>query len=222
MKILFSHPIGNQNVKYLASQLARHKLIESFIISIAVYENSFLEWLSGAAFLKEFERRRFDEILKPVTEQFPFYELMRFALPKVGINVYNKHETGIFSIDGVSRYIDNKAASHLRKFNRNIGLTYCYEDCALNTFLMANDLGIKKAYDLPIGYWKTYRQLLSEEKERRPEWSATITGFQDSDNKLDTKDKELALADVIYVASEFTAKTLELNKDFALNVPSTT
>ncbi|MFP5042055.1 glycosyltransferase family 4 protein [Parasediminibacterium sp. JCM 36343] len=215
MKILFTHPIGNQNVKNLARFLAEDGMIETFITSIAVYDNSFLEKLAKTSFLKEFERRRFAEILKPTTKQFPLYELMRFALPKLGINRFNEHETGIFSIDGVGRYIDDKAAAYLRKKSKNIGLAYCYEDCALNTFSAASALGIKKAYDLPIGYWKTYRQLLSEEKERRPEWAATITGFKDSDEKLEKKDKELALADVIYVASAFTAKTLEQNKAIA-------
>ena len=214
-KILFSHPIGNQNVKNLSRFLAEAGLIETFITSIAVYDNSLFEKLSKISLLKEFERRRFDEVLKETTKQFPLYELMRFALPKIGIHTFNKHEKGIFSIDGVSRYIDNKTASYLQANNKKIGMVYCYEDSAIDTFSVATKLGIKKAYDLPIGYWKTYRQLLSEEKERRPEWAATITGFQDSDEKLEKKDKELALADVIYVASEFTAKTLELNKEIA-------
>ena len=49
------------------------------------------------------------------------------------------------------------------------------------------------------------------EKERWPLWSATLSGFKDSEEKLQTKDQELLLADQIFVGSNFTAETL---KDF--------
>lgn len=38
----------------------------------------------------------------------------------------------------------------------------------------------------------------------------TLGGFDDSEKKLERKDKELKLADKIYVASSFTKNTLEM------------
>jgi len=70
-------------------------------------------------------------------------------------------------------------------------------------------LGMPCLYDLPIGYWRSARRILSVEKERRPEWAVTLTGLQDSDEKVLRKDEELRLADQIFVASSFTAKTLK-------------
>lgn len=212
MKLLFTHPIGNQNVKNLARSLAEAGLIETFITSIAVYNGGFFDRLSKTSFLKEFGRRRFAETLKPITLQYPLYEILRFALPKLGIHAFNAHEKGIFSIDGVCRYIDKMASEQIKWRGNKFDMVYCYEDCAVNTFSAAAERGIRRAYDLPIGYWRTYRQLLSKEQERRPEWAATITGFKDSDEKLEKKERELALADVIYVASQFTADTLALNE----------
>lgn len=65
-------------------------------------------------------------------------------------------------------------------------------------------------YDLPIGYWRAMRYLLNEDREKNPEWAMTLGGFNDSEKKLQRKDKELQLADKIYVASSFTKKTLEM------------
>jgi hypothetical protein len=39
--------------------------------------------------------------------------------------------------------------------------------------------------------------LLKEELESNPAWAATLTGFNDSQEKLGRKDRELALADTI-------------------------
>src|SRR5690606_11841806 len=41
-----------------------------------------------------------------------------------------------------------------------------------------------------------------------PDWASTLTGFKDSANKLAKKDRELSLADHIFVASTFTKNTL--------------
>jgi glycosyltransferase involved in cell wall biosynthesis len=41
-----------------------------------------------------------------------------------------------------------------------------------------------------------------------PEWAGTLTGFKDSEEKLNRKDAELAQATQIVVASSFTAQTL--------------
>jgi glycosyltransferase involved in cell wall biosynthesis len=86
---------------------------------------------------------------------------------------------------------------------------YAYEDGALASFTKAKQLDLKCIYDLPIGYWKSARLLMQNEFELNPDWSATLIGFNDSQAKLDKKDQELALADVIFVASSFTKKTLE-------------
>jgi glycosyltransferase involved in cell wall biosynthesis len=67
---------------------------------------------------------------------------------------------------------------------------------------------MKCFYDLPIGYWRSSQLLLSLERKKWPEWSATLTGLTDSEQKLSNKDKELKLADCIFVASSFTASTL--------------
>src|SRR5690606_1255034 len=75
-------------------------------------------------------------------------------------------------------------------------------------FAAARARGVRTFYDLPIGYWRAARELLTEEAERRPEWAATLHGNRDSAAKLERKDRELALADEVVVASSFTRTTL--------------
>jgi glycosyltransferase involved in cell wall biosynthesis len=66
-----------------------------------------------------------------------------------------------------------------------------------------------KLYDLPIGYWREARTLMNSALEQWPEWATTIQGFSDSEEKTSRKEEEIRLADHIFVASSFTAKTLE-------------
>jgi len=90
----------------------------------------------------------------------------------------------------------------------NVSAVYAYEDGALASFRAARELGIKTIYELPIGYWKAHRELLREEAMLEPEWANTLRGKSDSEEKLQRKDEELALADQIIVPSKFVRQTL--------------
>jgi hypothetical protein len=87
---------------------------------------------------------------------------------------------------------------------------YAYEDGARDTFRVCREHGQKCFYDLPIGYWRVWQELLAEEQEREPEWAVTLQGALDSEEKLGRKDEEIQLADHIFVASSFTRRTLEV------------
>jgi glycosyltransferase involved in cell wall biosynthesis len=104
-------------------------------------------------------------------------------------------------------------AERLRK-SKNFTAVYAYEDGASETFRAAQDCGLHRIYDLPIGYWKAAQQIYADECEREPEWAATLTGIRDSDEKLARKDEELKLAERVVVASTFTKQTLN-HADFA-------
>jgi glycosyltransferase involved in cell wall biosynthesis len=63
-------------------------------------------------------------------------------------------------------------------------------------------------YELPIGYWRAGLEILSLERDRRPEWAATIDVERDSDEKRMRKDAELEAADHVIVPSDFVRDTL--------------
>lgn len=208
MKIFFSHPTGNANVRAALKGLQREGLLLYFYTSIASFSGSFLDRLSRFSPLAEIKRRKFESTLQGVTVSYPFKELGRLLATKLKFFSFTKHETGYFCIDAVYQDIDKKVASTLRKSNM-VDAVYAYEDGAVHSFKRAKELGITCLYDLPIGYWRTARLLLEEERNLRPDWASTLTGFKDSKNKLERKDAELALANQIIVASSFSKQTLD-------------
>ena len=206
MKILLSHPTGNQFVRALAKALSDEKLLSEFHTTIAIDSNSPLLKLLPDSIKKELLRRTY-----PIPEgqicTHPLIELARFTLPKLGLKNFVKHETGRASVDAVYRNLDDEVADHIK--NTKPDAIYAYEDGAISSFIAAKKLGIECLYDLPIGYWRALRELLKAEQERWPDWAVTLPGFLDSQEKLERKDTELRLADKIFVASSFTKKTLE-------------
>lgn len=205
-KILLYHPTGNANVRALAEGLVKNEILESFYTCIALFQNSLLFKVFDLPVLREFYRRRFSPELKRYTYIRPFKELGRLASQKLGLERYIKHETGVFSVDNVYRDLDSYVSRRLHSVNA----LYAYEDGALKSFESAKKIGVRCFYDLPTGYWRAHEKFLNYERTKRPEWASTLKCFQDSQDKLRRKDRELQLADIIIVASNFTKETLKL------------
>jgi glycosyltransferase involved in cell wall biosynthesis len=210
MSIILSHPTGNANLRAVADGLVAVHELEAFYTTIAAIPKSFLWKLSKIGPLAELRRREYDTSLAPYLKLFPQYEIGRMIANKAGFKKWNAHEKGVFSVDNVYRTLDQHVAKGLKSAKQHgVKAVYSYEDGALASFRKAKQLGLNCLYDLPIGYWRAMRRLLESEKEAHPQWAATLTGFQDSPEKLTRKDEELRLADQIFVASSFTAATLK-------------
>lgn len=210
MKLLVSHPTLNANSKNLIIGLLQNKLVFKLFTSIAIFPGQLLYKLGSNPKLKDLKRRNLDKTWQPYTRSNSFFEFGRLLASKLSLNNLITHESGIFCIDRVYQKHDEWVSNKLAKAKKK-GLSgvYAYEDGALSTFIKAKQLGLCCIYDLPIGYWKSARLLMEKEFDINPDWSNTLTGFNDSPDKLHKKDWELALADVIFVASSFTKKTLQ-------------
>jgi glycosyltransferase involved in cell wall biosynthesis len=217
MKIVLSHPTANANVRALAVGLADTDMLSAFYTCVASFPNDILDKLSKFGPLADFKRRQFDPRLEQFTYTWPWTELGRQMSGKMGLRKIIKHEHGLLSIDAVFKNLDKRIASKLGNLAKK-GTTgvYAYEDAALETFRKAKSLGLTCNYELPIAYWRSIHHILSEESRHRPEWAATMVGLSDSSQKLLRKDQELLSSDRIFVASSFTAKTLE---DFPGKLP---
>lgn len=211
MAITLSHPTGNANVRAVAEGLAKANLLASFYTSIASFRGKILDRLGYIKMFSEIHRRRFDLSLQPYTHTYPTREIGRLLASKLSWKKLVEHENGIFSVDIIYQKLDKHIACNLNKTKLKASSkgVYGYEDGAAFTFEKAKRLGLNCFYDLPTGYWRASRKLLPLEIERSPEWAETFTGFKDSPKKLERKDKELDLADVVFVASKFTADTLK-------------
>jgi glycosyltransferase involved in cell wall biosynthesis len=209
--IILSHPTGNANVRAAVNGLVKENLLSEFHTSIAAFTGTVLHRMGAFRPLSEIRRRQFDSRLKPVTRTWPTLEIGRLMATKMGLSGLVQHEKGAFCIDAVYKNLDKHTAVKLKRATGAIHAVYAYEDGAETSFYKAKKLNLQCFYDLPIGYWRAAQRLLKKEMERWPDWASTLTGFEDSDNKLSRKDEELRLADRIFVASQFTAQTL---KDF--------
>jgi len=209
MKVLISHPTGNSFFRAAAEGLADADMLGGFATTVATFPNNTFDKLSKIGPFAEFKRRQYSPVLQPFAKTWPLRELGRMAALKTGFKKLIRHETGVFSVDGVYKNLDKHIAASLKnKPQQGLDTVYAYEDGALLSFREAKGLGIRCIYDLPIGYWRSARKLLELELNRWPDWAATLTNFKDSEAKLANKDEELRLADAIFVASSFTASTL--------------
>jgi glycosyltransferase involved in cell wall biosynthesis len=215
--ILFSHPTLNANAKALINGLHKNKILYKLYTCIAIFPDQLLFKLGQRPKLKDLKRRSLDKSWQYFTQSKSFFEFGRLLSSKLRLDYLVKHEKGFFCIDKVYEKHDKWVANTLAKAKKE-GITgvYAYEDGALATFTKAKKLGLYSIYDLPIGYWKSARLLMQQEFDLNPDWSSTLTGFKDSQTKLNKKDQELALADVIFVASSFTKKTLN---EYSGNLP---
>ena len=204
--ITVSHPTGNANVRAALHGLEAAGLLGHFYTAIATYPGNVYDNLSKLGPLQDFGRRTFSPALSDKTHTHPWKELGRLFAGKVGLQALTRHETGPLSVDAVYHSIDDRVASSLPRERPTA--VYAYEDGAARTFTRARTLGIPTLYDLPIGYWRAARRIMGEVVDQRPDWAMTVNSLQDSPTKLARKDREVALADHIFVASSFTAATL--------------
>ena len=210
MKVLLSHPAGNQNVRAMLDALSSAGLLARFATTVAAFEDSAALRLMPARMRREWLRRRFD-VPRDKILQHRWRELARVACGAAGWHSAMRHEAGFASTDAVIRDFDRFVARSLPsvKAREPLGAVYAYEDGALDTFRAARSLGIKRIYDLPIAYWELGRKLMKEEGERLPEWAGTLGGgLLDSPAKLERKTQELAEADLVVVASHFVRDSL--------------
>jgi glycosyltransferase involved in cell wall biosynthesis len=192
--ILLSHPTGNENVRQAALAFREADLLGEFWTCLSWDPDRAMNRVLPKRVRKQLARRSFPSSIRPLIHTVPSREVGRLLF-------------GLPGIDVVLQDLDRRVAARLEQIE-NCDLVYAYEDGALDTFRAAKNQGIRRVYDLPIGYWRVAQQIYAEESKREPEWAKTLTGTRDSDEKLERKEEELTLANRVVVASSFTKQTL--------------
>lgn len=210
MKIVLSHPTGNANVREATKGLLNAAQLQSFYTTVGCTRGDMLYAFSQVELFKVLRRRCYEHTLKSCIKTHPTREMCRLIAVKMGINKLVGLEKSLFSIDAINKNLDDYVANRLiLEKRKGANAFFGYEDCSELSFMTAKQLGMTCFYELPIGYWRSMRRFLQREQELHPEWASTISTFKDSNEKLSRKDKELRLADTIFVASSFTAATLK-------------
>lgn len=206
--ILLAHPTGNANVRQAAQALSEAGLLTEFWTCVNWRADAMLNRVLPNSLRTLLNRRTFPNIPQKEMRCYPWHEIARLAAGRYGLSSLVRHEVGKASVDAVYRSLDKRVASELVR-RSDIFAVHAYEDGALDSFRIAQPLGVRTIYELPIGYWKAYRELMEEEAELQPEWAKTLPGNVDSVEKRARKDEELALASRILVPSQYVRQTLE-------------
>ncbi len=210
--ILLAHPTGNANVRQTAVALEQARLLAGFHTTISWRPGSVVDRLLPGGLRTELVRRSYPSIPQSLVHAHPWGEMVRLAAIRMGWKSLIRHETGYFSIDAVTGELERQVASLVEKGPALAGV-YAYDNCALQIFQAAKQRSFRCIYDLPTGHYRASQRIVEEERELKPEWASTLAGIHDSPQKLARKDREIALAEVILVASSFTARTLETYPD---------
>lgn len=127
---------------------------------------------------------------------------MRLCLGRLGFNRFLRAEN---LTDWVYLCLDRHVANH---HLNDINAIYAYEDGAALSFEAAKKQGILCFYDLPILYYKMSHSIQADEAERFPELAISMKATDEPDWKIERKQKEIQLADHIFVASSITRHSL--------------
>ena len=205
--VLLAFPSSNQNVRADLRALERAGLLTLFCTTIAL-GNSPLSGILPPTIRHELARRSFEGIPGARIKTFPWREAARLLATRLGLSGVARHEIGWASYDSVSQAFDREVARYIRRGKAPASAVYAYEYAALRIFKAAAERGMRRFYELPIGYWRAGLRIMTEEHERNPEWAPTIDLLKDSPRKQERKDVEIGSADHIIVPSEFVRGTL--------------
>lgn len=211
--ILVSHASGNTFVRALLNQALAQQCLGLYATGFGFVREPWFMPLLPAGVRREFGRRSYDLPPERIYAR-AFRELTRLTAQRAGWTSLRRNEHGWASVDAVYQDLDRAVARRLPAWKKTYGLkaAYAYEDGALDTLRAARTEGMVAAYDLPIAYWETLRQLLHEEADRLPQWEPTLQGgTRDSEQKIARKTAELEAADLIVCPSQFVLETLPEN-----------
>jgi glycosyltransferase involved in cell wall biosynthesis len=205
--VLLSHPTGNANAREAAKALNDAALLSEFWTSVYWRRDHPLNSVLPSSLSRELGRRAFPQARPSQVRVHPCLEMARLLAIRFGLSGLVKHEVGRFSVDAIYRSLDRRVATRLKR-KPKVSAVYAYEDGAVESFRAAQDLGIKTIYELPIGHWRSYRELMELEAALQPDWAMTLPGISDSAEKRNRKDEELARASRILVPSHYVRETL--------------
>lgn len=213
-KIVLIHPTSNPFARNAALAISELGMLSAVVTTFA-YNSSSLDNYLGRAIKnllptleQELGRRTWVAPSGSTIHQYPWQEILRMFFAKTGLGgdlgIADKDLTD-WMIASFDRHV---AKHHLQKNRQNISAIYAYEDGAADTFLEAKQRHIFCFYDLPIAFHLTSRRIQTEEAELFPELAATMPAVQEPEWKIERKNREVELADRIFVASSFTQRSL--------------
>lgn len=210
-RISLVHPIGNPNSRETALALSEDNLLYEIVTTIAYNpQSSISKYLNilpdrmRVPLENELGRRMWIAPEGAKMRSHPWQEIGRIALKRTGWERRWGREPGA-SIYRIFSSIDRHVARH---HLQGIDAVYAYEDAAAATFEAAKERGILCLYDLPILFHRMSREIQAIEAELFPDLAPAIGAVNEPAWKIERKEREVKLADRIFVASSISKKSL--------------
>ncbi|NHC38183.1 glycosyltransferase family 4 protein [Scytonema millei] len=210
-RISLIHPTSNPFARNAALALGEANLLQEAISTIAYNPKgvlsrylNFLPQKISSRLALELGRRAWTAPANASMRSHPWQEVIRLALVKTKLNRWlNLGHQG--PIDWVYVSLDRHVAKH---HLHNLDAVYAYEDGAAIAFETAKQRGILCLYDLPIPFYRMSRDIQAQEAERFPELAPALQAVKEPAWKIERKEREVQLADHIFVASSITQRSL--------------
>ncbi len=203
---LLSHPTINANWRNLALAIAEGDALAEFHTTLAWSRQLLVGLPLNDRIRLEMSRREVDPRVGSKLVLHPVREIGRILINRLQQTALKRPRSAV-SIENIYRSLDRTVAKRLDQSNRLSGVI-SGEDGCFEIFRVASRHGIKKFYELPIGYYQSARKIILDEEELCPEFASLLPGVDDSAEKLERKKMEAEMADKILVPSEFVRTSL--------------
>jgi len=209
-KINIIHPVKNAFALQAAKAFQQHGILNKLFTTYFYSHSFFLKVLQKIApsfyhtINNELKRRDWEIDPKYIVSK-PWIEYKRILLLKTGWNKKIGRTSDELNTEMYDEF--DKIAS--KASWGKIDAIYAYEDCAMRTFERAKETGgITCFYDLPIVHYKTAKEILGKEVELFPAFQNCLATVNEPAWKIIKKLKELELADLIFVPSNFVKQSI--------------
>lgn len=205
LKVSVSHPHGNANSYHTALAFSENEWLDCFEIGVLDISSSSVARRLAPDLEKRARNRSFEGIPEARKNSHPTFEVLSRAGRKL--------KPG--GLTSQINWYDVLFCGHdfqiARSMSNEAGAVYAYEDAAKLTFESAKRTGATAIYELPLGYYKAVAREINRAREER---SGTLAfpRYAEPIWKQARKDAEIALADVIVVASDWARESLSLSE----------
>ena len=211
ISISLIHQINPTNAQQASLALAEANFLKE-VITPVTYNPQAPVWQclnllpkqSRTSISNELSRRTWLSLSGVPIKTYPWQEIIRIFLLRTNLanSSFFRH---IDLVAWVYVCLDNHVANH---HLRGLDSVYTYEDLAATIFQKAKQQGILCLYDLPIPYYQMTGNIMRQEAELFPELASVIQSIREPAWKIERKQREIELADHIFVASSVTKKSL--------------
>ncbi len=201
MSILFGHPTGNQGAHQTALAYLSAGCLAAYCVSWMPANGTlqFFKAVPGlAGWAGRLERRRFAPLAHAPTIQGRSGEWPRLLQRMLG-----KEDEGL-AYETNDWLMQTMAKACARP---DVSAVHAYEDCSLLQFEAAKRQNKGCIYTLPIGYHRVWQAQRTELALRYEDWLPGDT-VENRWERPAQKERELELADLIFVASTFVRESL--------------